>query len=139
MKNAIVSAVIETEAHFHDIDPMNIVWHGNYPRFLELARVALLDKIDYAYDAMVASGYAWPVVEMNIRYAKSIALRDKILVEAAIVEWENRLKIDFEIRHKETNKRLCRAYSTHVAVEMETQTLLWETPPVLRQKLEPFL
>lgn len=139
MKSAFVSARIETEAQFFDIDPMNIVWHGNYPRFFELARVALLNKIDYGYDAMVESGYAWPVVEMNIRYAKPIRLRDRIVVEAGLVEWENRLKIDFEIRNAETNKRLCKAYSTHVAVKMDTDELLWETPEVFRKKLEPFL
>ena len=139
MKNALLTASIETEAQFFDIDPMDIVWHGNYPRYMELARVALLDRIDYSYDAMKASGYAWPVVEMNIRYAKSIRLRDVIVVTAGLVEWENRLKIDFEIRDKAKGKRLCKAFSTHVAVELATETLLWETPPVFRKKLEPFL
>ena len=139
MRRAIVTETIETEAQFYDIDPMDIVWHGNYPRYFELARVALLDKIDYSYAAMVESGYAWPVVDMNIRYMKSIKLRDRIMVEAGVVEWENRLKIDFEIRHKETNKRLCKGYSVHVAVDIETDELLWETPPVFRKKLEPYL
>ena len=139
MRRAIVTETIETEAQFYDIDPMDIVWHGNYPRYFELARVALLDKIDYSYAVMVESGYAWPVVDMNIRYMKSIKLRDRIMVEAGVVEWENRLKIDFEIRHKETNKRLCKGYSVHVAVDIETDELLWETPPVFRKKLEPYL
>ncbi len=139
MKRAIVTETIETEAHFHHIDPMNVVWHGRYPEFLELARVALLDKIDYAYDAMISSGFAWPVVEMNIRYAKSIVLRDRIKVIAGITEWENRLKIDFEIRSAETNKRLAKAYTTHVAVNAANGELLWETPTVFRQKLEPYL
>lgn len=129
----------ETEAQFHDIDPMNIVWHGNYPRFFELARVAILDEISYGYEEMKESGFAWPVIEMNIRYAHPMLLREKVKVLAGITEWENRLKIDFEIRNKETNKRLCKAYAMHVAVELKTNTMLWETPEVFRKKLEPFL
>jgi len=139
MKKAIVTAVAESEAQFHDIDPMNIVWHGNYPRFFELGRVALLDKIAYGYDEMVASGYGWPVTEMTIRYANPIVLRQQVLIKAGITEWENRMKIDFEIRDKATNKRLCRAHSVHVAVRMEDTKLVWETPDVFRKKLEPYL
>lgn len=139
MKKALVTATAQTQAQFHDIDPMNVVWHGNYPRFMELARVALLDEIDYSYDAMVESGYSWPVVEMNIRYAHPVVLRETVLVTAGLVEWENRLKIDFEIRNKDTQKRLCKAYSVHVAVDMANQTMQWETPDVFRKKVEPYL
>ncbi|WP_018996616.1 acyl-CoA thioesterase [Hirschia maritima] len=139
MRRAIVKSEIFSEAQFHDIDPMNIVWHGNYPRFFELARVEILDKIRYGYDEMKASGYAWPVIEMNIRYAHPMTLREKVKISAGITEWENRLKIDFEIRNKETNKRLCKAYTTHVAVDLKTNTMLWETPKVFRDRLEPYL
>ncbi len=136
---AIVSASVRTAPQFYDIDPMNIVWHGNYPRFFELARVALLDRIGYGYDEMVRSGYGWPVIDMQIRYAHPIKLRQQIDVQAGIVEWENRLKMAFEIRDADSGKRLTRGSTTQVAVEIETERMLWETPPVLRQKLEPFL
>ncbi len=136
---AIISASVRTVPQFYDIDPMNIVWHGNYPKFFELARVALLDRIDYGYDEMVQSGYGWPVIDMQIRYAHPIRLNQQIEVHAGIVEWENRLKMAFEIRDVETGKRLTRGSSIQVAVEMKTERMLWETPPVLREKLEPFL
>lgn len=136
---AIVSASIQTAPQFYDIDPMNIVWHGNYPKFFELARVALLDRINYGYDDMVKSGYGWPVIDMQIRYAHPIRLHQQIEVQAGIVEWENRLKMAFEIRDAASGKRLTRGSSIQVAVEIETERMLWETPPILREKLEPFL
>jgi len=139
MKRAFITAEASAEAQFHDIDPMNIVWHGNYPRFFELGRVALLDKIAYGYEEMTASGYGWPVTEMTIRYAQPIVLRQKILVRAGLTEWENRMKIEFELRDKDTDKRLCRAHSVHVAVRMTDAKLMWETPDVFRAKLEPYL
>ena len=40
----MISAEISTQAQFYDLDPMQIVWHGNYARYLEQARCALLDK-----------------------------------------------------------------------------------------------
>lgn len=136
---AIVSATIETEAQFYDVDPMNIVWHGNYPRFLELGRVAVLDRIGYGYEAMKASGFAWPIVDMQMRYARPMKLHQKVSITSGIVEWENRLKIAFEIRDVATRDRIMRASAVQVAVDMQTEEMLWETPPALREKLRPFL
>jgi acyl-CoA thioester hydrolase len=136
---AIVSAVAETQAQFFDVDPMSVVWHGNYPKFLELGRVAVLDVIGYDYSAMTASGYLWPVVDMGIKYIQPIRLLQRIEIEAGVMEWENRLKIAFEIRDKATGKRLTRAYSVQVAVDMASQEMQWETPPILREKLGRWL
>lgn len=136
---AIVTARAETRPQFHDVDPMNVVWHGNYPKFMELGRVAVLERIDYGYQAMVDSGFAWPIVDMGIKYAQPVKLLQRIVIEAGIVEWENRLKMNFEIFDAESGKRLTRAYSVQVAVDMSSEQMLWETPPILREKLGPFL
>ena len=136
---AIVTARVETRPQFYDVDPMNVVWHGNYPKFMELGRVAVLDRIGYGYQAMVDSGFAWPIVDMGIKYAQPVKLLQKIEIEAGIVEWENRLKMNFEIFDAESGKRLTRAYSVQVAVDMASEQMLWETPPILREKLGPYL
>src|SRR5580692_6916004 len=88
-----IFAEVETQVQFYDLDPMDVVWHGNYAKFLELARCALLDKIDYNYAQMKASGYAWPVIDMHIRYLQPATFGDRITVRAEIAEWENRLKL----------------------------------------------
>src|SRR3954454_3081497 len=95
---AIVSETVEAVPQFFDIDPMNVVWHGNYPRFFELARAALLSRIDYAYDAMAASGYMWPVIDMHIRYYRPLKLAQPISITAGIVEWESRLRVEYLLR-----------------------------------------
>ena len=135
----IVRATCETRPHFHDVDAMKVVWHGNYPKFLELGRVAVLDHIDYGYDAMEASGYLWPIVDMQIRYLQPIRLLQPILIETAIIEWQNRLKLAFEIRDKESGKRLTRAHTVQVAVELASAQMQWESPPILYEKLKRFL
>ena len=82
---------------FFDLDPMEVVWHGHYVKYLEIARCALLDKIDYNYAQMKASGYAWPVIDLHLRYAASAIFGQRLKLRAEIVEWENRLKIDYLI------------------------------------------
>ena len=34
---------------FYDLDPMNIVWHGNYVKYMEEARCDFFRKINYTY------------------------------------------------------------------------------------------
>lgn len=136
---AILKAEVETRVQFHHLDPMNIVWHGNHADFFELARVELMEMMDYSYPQMNASGYAWPVIELKIRYAKPILFRMRILVRGELVEWENRLKILFSIYNAEAKERLCSGHTIQVAVNAESGEMLWETPDVFRKKLEPFL
>src|SRR5260221_8905378 len=93
----MISAEVDIVAQFYDLDPMQIVWHGNYARFLEQARCALLDKISFNYPEMSQSGYLWPIVDMRIKYVRSIRFAQEIVITATLADFENRLKIDYVI------------------------------------------
>jgi acyl-CoA thioester hydrolase len=125
----------ELQVQFYDLDPMQIVWHGNYVKYLEVARCALLDSIGYNYEQMGASGYMWPVIDMNLRYIGSARFGQRLRLRAEIVEYEHRLKIDYLITDAETGKRLNRASSTQVAVDLATGEMCFVSPPVLFEKL----
>lgn len=114
---------------------MEVVWHGHYAKYFELARCQLLDEIDYNYRAMRASGYAWPVVEMQIKYTQALVFEQQINIVANIVEWEHRLKISYRITDAATGRTLTKGYTVQVALDMAKAELQFEAPPILRQKL----
>jgi len=128
-------AEVIIEIPFHDVDVMRVAWHGHYVRYLEIARCALLDKIDYNYPQMEVSGYAWPVIDLRIRYAHPLLFQQKIRVKAVLSEWENRLKIKYLIEDFETGQRLTKGYTVQVAVDMEKGEMLFESPEILYAKL----
>ena len=128
-------AEIETQVQFFDLDPMEVVWHGHYVKYLEIARCALLDRIGYNYEQMKASGYAWPVIDMHIRYASSATFGQRLKLRAEIVEWESRLKIQYLITDTMTGRRLSRASTTQVAVDGTSGEMCFVSPPVLFEKL----
>lgn len=136
---AIVSASAEATPQFYDLDPMNIVWHGNYPRFLEVGRVAVMDKIGYGYKEMVESGYAWPIIDMRMRYARPMRLAEPVRVTAGIIEWENILRVVYSIVDIASGERVMRASTSQVALSISTNEMAWVAPPVLREKLAPYL
>jgi acyl-CoA thioester hydrolase len=129
------SAEVEMEVQFFDLDPMQIVWHGNYVKYLEVARCALLDKIGYNYLEMKESGYAWPVVDMHLRYIGPAVFGQRLTLRADLVEYENRLKIDYVISDAASGKRLNRASTTQVAVDIASGEMCFVSPSILFEKL----
>ncbi|WP_417067220.1 acyl-CoA thioesterase [Niveibacterium terrae] len=135
MTEKSLAASIAIEVPFHDLDPMEVVWHGNYVRYFERARHALLLALDYDYPQMKASGYAWPVVDLSVRYVRSARFAQKLIVSAKIVEWENRLRIRYEVRDAATGERLTKGETVQVAVEIANGELCFVSPPILFEKL----
>lgn len=120
---------------FHDVDSMNVVWHGYYIKYFEVARCKLLDQFDYNYMQMKASGYAWPVIESYVRYAHGIVFQQQIRVRASLKEWENRLKIEYQIFDAQSGKRLTKGFTSQVAVAMESGEMCYQSPAILLQRL----
>jgi acyl-CoA thioester hydrolase len=130
-----LSHEVEVVPAFYDIDPMEIVWHGHYVKFLEVARTALLGKFDYDYPRMRASGYAWPIVDLRVKYVRPAELGQRLIVRAEIVEWENRLKIEYLIRDAASGRKLTQATTIQVAVDMTTREMLYVCPKILWDRL----
>lgn len=128
-------AETEMQVQFFDLDPMEIVWHGRYVKYLEVVRCALLDKIGYNYVEMKASGYAWPVIDMHLRYVAPATFGQRLTLRADLVEWENRLKIDYLITDTLTGQRLNKASTIQVAVHIASGDMCFVSPPVLFDKL----
>ncbi|MGI2183957.1 acyl-CoA thioesterase [Shewanella oncorhynchi] len=132
---SLLTIDMEMQIPFHDVDSMGITWHGNYLRYFEIARCKLLDELGYNYRQMQASNYAWPIIDLQIKYVKASTFEQKITVRAELVEWENRLKINYQIRDVETGARITKGYTIQAAVDMSTQELCFVTPEVFRNKI----
>ncbi|MBQ4890098.1 acyl-CoA thioesterase [Shewanella sp. MMG014] len=136
---AIFSTELEMIVPFHDVDSMGITWHGNYLRYFEVARCKLLDELGYNYRQMMNSGYAWPIVDTQLKYVKSSTFDQKLIVHAAIVEWENRLRINYQIKDADTQQRITKGYTIQAAVEINTEELCFVTPDIFRARILPLL
>ena len=131
----MIEAEVVIEIPFHDVDIGGVAWHGHYVKYLEIARCELLEKFDYNYPQMKASGYAWPVIDLRIRYPRPLYFQQKVRVKARLVEWENRLKISYLIEDLGTGQRLTKAYTVQVAIDLKTTEMQYFSPDILYQKL----
>ena len=135
----MISAEAIAKIQFYDVDAMQVVWHGNYARFLELARCALLEKIGYSYPEMARSGYFWPIVDMRIKYVRPVRMAQKIRLTATLLEYENRLRIDYRIVDAVSGDLLSKAQTTQLAVAVGTGQLEFNSPNELVDKVRVLL
>lgn len=133
---SIVSAEVLITVPFYDVDMMRVVWHGHYVKYCERARCALLDKLQYNYAEMEASGYMWPIVDLRLKYVRSARFNRVVRVRAALTEYENRLRMEYLITDEETGARLTSAQSTQVAVDLKTGEMCYVSPPILLEKVQ---
>lgn len=128
-------AEVRIKVPFHDLDPVGIVWHGNYARYFEIARCELLESFDYNYDRMALSGYAWPLIDLRTRFVKPARFGQRLNVRALLREWEYRLRIEYLVSDAASGERICKARSDQVAVHMATGEMCLRSPDVLFHKL----
>lgn len=129
---------IETDmtVPFFDVDSVHMVWHGHYVKYLEVARCALLDHIGHNYDQMRDSGYIWPVIDLQLRYARSARFGQHLRLRADLVEWCNRLKIHYLVSDAQSGEPMTRASTVQVAVRLADGAMQLTSPQTFIDAVE---
>lgn len=133
---ARITADVYMEVPFFDVDSLNIVWHGNYCKYFEVARCELLQKIGYDYTAMRDTGYAFPIVELTAKYILPLVFQQRIRIRATLLEWEHRLKCQYEICDAQSGVVHTRGTSVQAAVVLGDQHLQLVCPAVFTERVE---
>lgn len=123
---------------FFDVDSMKVAWHGNYVKYMEIGRCALLDEIGYGYLQMEETGYLFPVTTINLKYIRSLHFNETATIKSTLVEYENRIKIKYEI-YNENGELTTKAESTQMAVRASDNESLFECPKVFTEKVEKLI
>lgn len=75
-----LTAEIDINIRFSETDAMGVVWHGNYVKFLEVAREAFGEKFGLSYLGMYKQGYFTPIVKVDVDYKSPIFYGEKAKV-----------------------------------------------------------
>lgn len=120
------------------MDSLFIVWHGHYVKYFEMARCAFLAEIQHDYNVMRETGFAYPIVKLDVKYIKPATFGQKIHVEMAVVEFESCLKVNYTITDVKTGTKLTKASTTQVAVRIDNGEMQFQTPDVFQAAIRQF-
>lgn len=130
---------IDLQVAFYDVDSYRVVWHGNYPKYFEIARCHLLEKIGFTYADMERISHFFPIIDLQIKYVDSLVFDQHFTVTATLIEWETKLIIDYQIDDAQTQASITKARTTQVAVKMPERITQFEIPKELRDKMNRLL
>ncbi len=125
---------IEAEVPFHDVDAMQIVWHGHYFKYFELARTALMRSVSLDNHEIAAKRYRVVVAESRCRHAFPLRYGERFEVAAWFRDTRNRLCVDYEITNLAHDRRSARGHTILAWTDAEGRLLL-ETPRSIRAAL----
>lgn len=118
----------ELKVSFEDLDPMNVVWHGNYMRYMEKARCEMLEKLNYTYIDMKADGYAYPIAKMKVKYIKPARFGDNLILKLSLISVEPSLNIKYSMFNKKNGDKLFEAETMQIGIDIETGKSLYNPP-----------
>ncbi|HQK99735.1 MAG TPA: thioesterase family protein [Smithellaceae bacterium] len=121
---------------FYDLDPMQIVWHGNYLNYFEVARAALFDHYGVdLYGYYGREGIIFPIIRTSTKHIIPLRHRDDIVVKATLADAHIKLVVDFEIRKALCGDVCARGRTEQVAVKTPQMETLFSIPDDIRKLL----
>ena len=102
------------KVQYYETDKMGITHHSNYIRWMEEARVDMLEKIDFGYDKLEAEGIISPVVGIECEYKESTRFAECVEIDVKITAYTGvRYTIEYEMRNAETKNLVAKGKSKH--------------------------
>ena len=133
-----LSASVALTVPFHDADPAGVAWHGNYFRYFDAARCALLDKIDYGYRRMMDGGLLLADCQVRGQVRSRAAVR--LVHHGDVAADRVGLPPAYRLRDPDVeNRRTTTGETIQVAVSAATGEMHVGAPEVLRERLREYL
>lgn len=119
---------------FHEVDSMQVVWHGHYVAYLEEARRALGRRYGVDYPTFFAHHTPAPVAQLRLDYLAPARLADTLTVTARLFKSEAaKLELEYEIRRQSDRSLLAFGTSLQVFTNLQGELLL-TLPPFMVER-----
>ena len=130
------SVEIQHKVPFYDLDPMQMVWHGNYLKYFDIARFELFDTLGIdLLSYFKKTNYLFPITKTYTKHVVSLRYKDEFKCKATVVEAQYKIVVDFEIRLVKNNQICAKGRSEQVAVKYPEMEIIFEIPDDIRKAL----
>jgi acyl-CoA thioester hydrolase len=131
-------ATTKIRVRYAETDQMNVVYHGNYAQYFEVARAESIREMGFTYKDMEAMGVVMPIVELHVKYIRPAHYDDLLTIKTMLKELPTDHRIEFHqevYNEKEKLLTIGRVVLYFINAVTKEKTVM---PEVLRLKLEEF-
>ena len=126
---------ISFRIRYGETDQMGVVYHGNYPQYLELGRVEWLRNLGFSYREMEDRGCFLMVVSMQLNFKKP-AIYDEVITVITRLKKIPTVRIIFEYEIRSEKNELLLTAETVLAFADANTLKPMRCPDYLCERLE---
>ena len=116
---------------YYETDRMGITHHSNYIRWMEEARVELLNQLGYGYRRLEADGVISPVIGIDCQYKQTTTFDDEVKISVRVEKYTGvRLVFRYVMTNTETGAVVLTGTSSHCFLDQNHK-------PVIAKKRYP--
>lgn len=101
---------------YYECDPMGVVHHSNYVRFMEEARVEMMDRLGFGYERMEADGVISPVLSLTCKFLRPAHFQEVVEISVRLSS-STAMKVSFAYEMRVEGNVVMTAESTHCFLE----------------------
>jgi acyl-CoA thioester hydrolase len=136
MGDGLRRATVRFSVPFADVDAMQVVWHGNYLKYFDLARDRLFrDAGIDLYRMAEEADVVFPITRTQTKHVRPLRFRDEAECTAILIEADCRLVLDFEIRMAGSGQLCAKGRTEQAAVRLPEGILELQIPEPIRRAL----
>lgn len=110
----IVIRPYEHHAKYYETDQMGIIHHSNYIKWMEEARMDLMDQIGLNYREMEELEIISPVLSVSVNYHSMVHFDDTVLIQCKLLKYNGiKMEVEYVMTDKETGELRTTATSSH--------------------------
>jgi acyl-CoA thioester hydrolase len=121
---------------FFDLDPMQIVWHGNYLKYFDIARSELFNALGVdLFDYHDRTRYIFPIIRTAVKHIHPLRRDDEFICRATVKEARTKIVVAFEIRLVADGTICARGTTEQAAVLAPQMEMVYTIPDEISRAL----
>jgi len=127
---------VKMKVSFFDLDPMQIVWHGNYLKYFDIARSELFDVLGVdLFEFHERTRYIFPIIRSSVKHIRPLKRGDEFICRATVKDARTKIVVAFEIRLVEDGTSCARGTTEQAAVLVPEMEMVYTIPEEIRRAL----
>jgi len=127
---------VKLSVPFFDLDPMQIVWNGNYLKYFDIARSELFDSVGVDLLAFHdRTRYLFPIIRTSVKHIYPLRWQDEFICRATVKEARTKITVDFEIRLAADGTLCARGTTEQAAVLTPEMEMAYTIPEEISRAL----
>lgn len=120
-------SISNIQVRFHECDPLQIVWHGNYLKYFEVAREEFCTQHEISYLDVKKHGFSTPIVKSSCEHKLPLKYGDQFLVKTTFIPTlAAKMKFSYEVIMQE--KIICTGETVQVFIKENNEMSLVNPP-----------